>query len=230
MHLFSLAEALSSAARIHRHLGERDAAQALEEASIALCRQQGFAQSLAQETVLQGWDLVRQGQTKAGIAQMEQGLEALRATGAEVERPWLLTSLAMAYGNVGQPDKGLAVLAEALDIVDKTGKRIDEAGLYRRQGELLLLGESLGHRTQGARQKLAAEAEACFHRALAVARQQQAKILELRAAVSLSRLWQRQGKRSAARDLLAPIYRWFTEGFDTPDLQDAKALLEALEQ
>jgi predicted ATPase len=227
-HPISLAEALSSAARIHRWPGEQEAAQALEEASIALCREQGFAQGLAQETVLHGWDLTRQGQAEAGITQMRQGLEALRATGAEVERPWLPTSLAMAYRNVGQSDEGLALLAEALDIVDKTGKRIDEAGLYRRTGELLLSREGLGHRTKEARQKLAAEAEACFQQALTIARQQQAKTLELHTAIGLSRLWQRQSRRDEARQLLAEVYGWFTEGFDTVDLRQARALLEEL--
>jgi predicted ATPase len=227
-HPFSLAEALSYAARMHRRRGEQEAAQALEEASMALCCKQGFAQGLAQETVLHGWDLAKQGQAEAGIAQMHQGLEALRATGAEVERPWLLTSIAMAYGNAGQPDKGLALLAEALNIVDKTGKRIDEAGLYRCQGQLLLAQEGLKHKPKGEQRKLAAEAEACFHQALTVARRQQAKTLELRAAMSLSRLWHRQGKREEAHQLLVEIYGWFTEGFDTADLQEAKALLDEL--
>jgi predicted ATPase len=227
-HPFSLAEALSHAARMHRWHGELQAAQALEEASLALCREQGFAQALAQETVLHGWDLAARGQAAAGIAQMRQGLEALRATGAEVERPWLLTSLALAYGNAGQPEEGLALIAEALNIVDKTGKRIDEAGLYRRQGELLLARQNPEARTTGARRQLAAEAEGCFRRALAIARRQQAKTLELRAAMSLARLWQRQGKRAAALELLAPVYGWFTEGLETTDLREARALLEEL--
>jgi predicted ATPase len=132
------------------------------------------------------------------------------------------------YGTVGRPDEGLALIAEALDTVDRTGKRIDEAGLYRRKGELLLSQEGLGPRTTGVRREVAAEAEACFHRALTIARQQQAKTLELRAAMSLGRLWQQQGKWTEAHELLAPIYGWFTEGFDTADLQEAKALLEEL--
>jgi predicted ATPase len=227
-HPLSLAEALSIAARMRRRRGTPHAAQALEHASMALCREQGFAHGLAQGTVLLGWEFVQQGQTEAGIAQMSRGLEALRATGAEVERPWLLTLLALAYGNVGQPEEGLVLIAEALDIVEKTGKRIDEAGLYRRKGELLLLRERLGHRTTGARQQLAGEAEACFHQVLAISRRRQAKTLELRAALSLARLWQRQGKWADASELLAPIYEWFTEGFDTADLQEAKALLDEL--
>jgi predicted ATPase len=213
---------------MHRRHGKQHAAQALEDTSMALCREQGFAHGLAQGTVLHGWSLAQQSQAEAGIAQMRRGLEALRATGAEVERPWLLTSLALAYGNMGQPDKGLALIAEALDTLDKTGKRIDEAGLYRRKGELLLSREGLEDRTKGGRRELAAEAEACFHQALTIARRQQAKTLELRAAMSLARLWQRQGKRAEAHEVLAPIYGWFTEGFDTADLQEAKALLGEL--
>jgi predicted ATPase len=109
-------------------------------------------------------------------------------------------------------------LGEALAVVHNTGRRFYEAELYRLKGELLL-ARSAAHR---------AEAEACFQRALDMARRQQAKSLELRAAMSLSRLWQQQGKRTEAYELLAPIYGWFTEGFDTADLQEAKALLETL--
>jgi predicted ATPase len=126
--------------------------------------------------------------------------------------------LADACGKDGQAGEGLSLLAEALAIVRRTGERWWEAELYRLQGELLLALSWENH----------VEAEACFQQALAVARQQQAKSWELRAAMSLSRLWQQQGKRAAARDLLAPIYGWFTEGFNTADLQEAKALLEAL--
>jgi predicted ATPase len=114
--------------------------------------------------------------------------------------------------------EGLTLLDEALALVHKTGEGWPEAELHRLKGELLL---SLSADNQ-------VEAEGCFHQALATARRQQAKALELRAAMSLSRLWQQQGKRTEAHQLLAEIYGWFTEGFDTPDLQDAKALLEAL--
>jgi predicted ATPase len=152
---------------------------------------------------------------------MRQGIEALRSTGAELERPWLLSALAMAYGHAGQANEGLAVLDEALVTVNQTGKHLDESGLYRSKGELLLA-------QVGTRHKVEAEAEACFHQALAVARRQQAKTMELRAAMSLSRLWQGQGKRDAARALLSEIYGWFTEGFDTTILQEARALLQAL--
>ena len=130
-----------------------------------------------------------------------------------------LAQAAAVYGIGGQTGEGLRLLAEALAVVDKTGERHSEAELYRLQGELLLAQSSDN----------TAEADACLHQALAIARRQQARSLELRAATSLSRLWQQQGKQVEARQLLAPLYGWFTEGFDTADLQEAKALLEALE-
>src|SRR5262249_50272650 len=126
--------------------------------------------------------------------------------------------LVEAYGKAGQAEEGLRVLAEALTAVHKTGERQHEAELYRLKGELLLKQDVPDEQ----------EAESCFRQAIDIARQQQAKSLELRAATSLSRLWQQQGKRTEAHDLLAPIYGWFTEGFDTTDLQEAKALLDAL--
>ena len=119
---------------------------------------------------------------------------------------------------MGQPEAGLTVLAEALTLVDKTGERWYEPELYRLKGALLLQQSADNH----------AEAQACFHHALDIARRQQAKSLELRAATSLSRLWQQQGKRAEARQLLAEVYSWFTEGFDTPDLREAKILLDEL--
>jgi predicted ATPase len=132
------------------------------------------------------------------------------------ERPYFLALLAEASAQVGQTAEGLEALAEALSTLAQSGVRWCEAELYRLRGELLLQ-----HAVAQPE-----EAEACFQQALAVARRQQAKSLELRAAMSLSRLWQRQGKRDKARQLLAEIYDWFTEGFDTADLQEAKALLD----
>src|SRR5262249_53627143 len=126
--------------------------------------------------------------------------------------------LAEAYGTRGQPEAGLAVLTEALTLVDTTGERWYEPELYRLKGALLF-HQSLDNQV---------EAETCFQHALEVTRTQQAKSLELRVAASLARLWQQQGKRQDAHDLLAPVYGWFTEGFDTADLQDARALLEDL--
>ena len=153
------------------------------------------------------------------MTQMQQGLAAWRATGAAVFQPYGLALLAAASAQVGQIEEGLPLLAEALTVTNDKGERRWEAELHRLQGELLLALSAEQY----------AEAEACFRQALAVARQQQAKSWELRAAMSLARLWQQQGKRAAARHLLAEVYAWFTEGFDTADLQDAKALLDELE-
>ena len=173
--------------------------------------------------LMQGWALVEEGQAEEGVAQIRQGLAARRATGTELYRPWFLALLAEAYGKVWQAAEGLVVLAEALAVVDKTGERFWEAELHRLQGEL-----TLQSRGSGLPSTVEAEAEQCFHQALAVARTQQAKSWELRAATSLARLWHRQGKQEAAQQLLGDIYGWFTEGFDTHDLRAAQALLEEL--
>jgi len=214
----SLAAALIFAAMLHQVRRERQLAQDRAEAAIALALEQGLPHQVAYGTIMRGWALAMQGQWEQGIAQIQQGLVAQHATGAEVARPSFLALLAEAQAAAGQAEVGLGVLAEALALVDHTGERHWEAEVYRLKGELLL--------QQGVPD--APQAEACFQQALAVARRQQARSWELRTALSLSRLWQQQGKRAEARELLAPIYSWFTEGFDTPDLQEAKTLLEDL--
>jgi predicted ATPase len=139
-------------------------------------------------------------------------------------QPFFLALLAEVYGKVGQTEEGRSVLAEAMDKVHNTGECFYEAELYRLKGELTL--KQFGVR--GPESEVQKEAEACFHRAIDIARRQSAKSLELRAVTSLSRLWQSQGKKDEARQMLAEIYHWFTEGFDTKDLQEAKAMLEKL--
>jgi predicted ATPase len=146
-----------------------------------------------------------------------------RATGTEVQWPYYLGLLAAAYRKVGQVEEGFTALSEALAIVDKTGERYDEAELYRLKGTLTLQSQVPSPRSQ-----IEKEAEECFWKAIEIARRQSAKSLELRATTSLARLWQQQGKKDEARQLLAEIYDWFTEGFDTKDLQEAKALLDGL--
>jgi predicted ATPase len=225
-HPFSLSVALRAAASVHHRRGELPVAQALHAEGLALCREQGFAQETAQGMLLHGWGLVAQGRQAEGIAQMRQGLDAVRVTGAESDRLWMLSLLAAACRHTGQVEEGLGLVAEALAMVHHMGKHVDASGLYRLKGDLLLQGS--GHTLPSGGPGHASEAEACFRQAFEVARRQHAKALELRAAMSLSRLWQRQGKRAEAYDLLAPIYSWFTEGFDTTDLQEAKALLEEL--
>jgi class 3 adenylate cyclase/predicted ATPase len=217
-HPVSHAAALYFAAVLHYFRREEQAAQERAETLAALAREQGFAQPLSAGTILRGWALAMQGQGEQGLAQMRQGIAARKATGSE--RTWLfyLAMLAEAYQGLGQAEAGLNVLAEALAEAHTTVARYYEAELDRLKGELLLVRSP----------KYYEEAEACFRQAVATARRQQAKSWELRAAMSLSRLWQHQGKRAEARELLAPIYDWFTEGFDTADLREAKALLEEL--
>ena len=175
---------------------------------------------------MRGWAIAVQEHSTEGLVQLRQGLDTYRSTGAEAQRPHFLTMLAEASGLLGQPEGGLAALEEALTLIEKTGERYYEAELHRQRGELLLLREAKSHPDQDSREQH--EAETCFQHALDVARRQQAKSFELRAAMSLARLWQRQGKRVEAHALLEEIYRWFTEGFDTADLQEAKALLGAV--
>jgi class 3 adenylate cyclase/predicted ATPase len=219
-HPYSLGFALTSAANFHQLRREVYTTQERADAAITLATVQGFPHWRARGAVLRGWALVQQGQVKEGIEQINQGLIAIRATGAEVVRPYFLALLAEAHGTMGQPEAGLTVLTEALTRVDTTGERWYEAEIYRLKGELLL---QCSWDNQ-------AEAENCFHHAISTARSQQAKSLELRAATSLARLWQQQGKRDEARQLLRDVYNWFTEGFDTADLQDAKTLLDALRE
>ena len=231
-HPFSLAFDLSYTARFHQFRREGQAVQERAEAVIALSTEQGFAFYLAWGTTMQGWTLAEQGQVQEGIAQIREGLDAFQATGAEVYRPYFLALVAEMHGKAGQTETGLTAVAEALAFVGRTEERFYEAELYRLKGELTLgklkACPEPSRRGQGSQFKGEDEAEACFHKALEVAQHQEAKSWELRAATSLARLWQGQGKREEARELLAPVYDWFTEGFDTADLQDAKALLAEL--
>jgi predicted ATPase len=203
---------------LHQSRRERQLAQERAEAAIALAREQGLPHWVMYGTTVRGWALAMQGQWEQGIAQIQQALVAQQATGAQIARPSFLVLLTEAHAAAGQTEAGLGVLAEALALMDHTGERYHEGEVHRLQGELLL------------RQAVpdAPRAEACFQRALAVARRQQAKSWELRAATSLARLWQQQGKCAEARALLGGVYGWFTEGFDTADLQEAGGLLATL--
>jgi predicted ATPase len=223
-HPFSVGFAFVFAAWLHQLRREGPQTQAWAEAAMALVAEHKFAALHAQGAIYRGWAVAAQGaqpgvgqeQGQEGLSQIQQGLAAWRATGAEGVRPYYLALQAEATAQVGQPEAALTLLAEALAVANDTEERRWEAELYRLTGEVLLTLSASKH----------AEVETCLRQALAIARGQQAKALELRAAMSLSRLWQRQDKRAAAYDLLAPVYGWFTEGFETPDLQEAKALLE----
>jgi TOMM system kinase/cyclase fusion protein len=214
----SLAAVLFYVAFIHCLRREAHATQERAEAAIALASEQGFPQWLTTGRLLRGWAIAMQGQGEEGMAQICQALATWRAMGAGMAVSYWLVLLAEAYGQAGQGEKGLRLLAEALAHVDTTGEHRHAAEVYCLKGELLL-GQAIPDEGQ---------AETCLCQALDTARHQQAKSCELRAAVSLARLWQRQGKRDKAHQLLAPIYGWFTEGFGTADLQEAKALLEEL--
>jgi predicted ATPase len=221
-HPVNLTRALSCAALFHLFRREGHAAQEQAEKLTAVSTAQAFELGVAQGISLRGRALAEQGQVEEGIVQMRQGRVVFLATGSDLGRTSSLAGLAEAYGKVGQKEEGLSLQAEALTAVDKTGERYYEAELYRLKGGLTLQSsvQSLESRVK--------EAEACFLKALEIARRQSAKSLELRAMMSLSRLWQQQGKQAEARQLLANIYGWFTEGFDTKDLQEAKALLAEL--
>ncbi len=208
-HLYTFVCALHFASRLHHLRREAQAAQERAETEIALCTEQGFALFLAGGAMYRGWALAEQGQGKEGIAQIRQGLTAYRATGAEMGRPYFLALLAEAYGKVGEAEQGLAALVDALAQVEKTGERQYEAELYRLKGQLTLqtfnvqrstfnVENSLGSSVQS----LESEAEECFQKAIAIAQRQQAKSLELRAVMSLARLWRQQGKRHEAHSLL----------------------------
>jgi predicted ATPase/DNA-binding winged helix-turn-helix (wHTH) protein len=213
-HPYSLAFARSMAARFYQGLRDVPAVYAHAGAAVALSTEQGFSFWAAWGTILRGWALAMQGQGEEGMEQVRQGAAAMRATGSAFF-VLFCTVLADVCNHLGHTADGLQALTEAYILVDQHEERNWEAEACRLRGILLL-------RQPGTPQE---EAEAWLQRALDVARRQKAKSLELRAAMSLSRLWQRQGKRTEARALLAPVYGWFTEGFDTPDLQEAKALL-----
>jgi predicted ATPase len=216
-HTPSLAWTLLIATVLSQHRRDVAATQADAEALMALATVQGFEHRVAQGRMLRGWALAMQGDAATGMAHIQQGIGAVQTIGQKLNRPCHLGYLAEAYGQAGQPEAGLSVLNEALTLVEATEERWWEAEVYRLKGELLL------------RLPLPdiPQATACFHQALDVAHRQQARALELRAVLSLSRLWQQQGQRDQARQLLTEIYSWFTEGIETPDLQEARMWLEA---
>ncbi len=218
LHPFSLAHALYFASLLHQHRREVHEARACAEAAIALATEHGFALYVVRGALQRSWALTAQRQLTEGIDQMRQSLTAYRDTGSKLVLPYFLARLAEACGQGERLEAGLHLLDEALTLVDKHGECWWEAEIHRLKG-VLMLHQAVPD---------AKQAEGCLQQAVAIARRQQAKSLELRAAMSLSRLWQRQGNRAAARELLAEVYGWFTEGFDTADLQEAKALLETM--
>jgi predicted ATPase/class 3 adenylate cyclase len=240
-HPLSLCWVQCLASIVYQFLGSRQEVRAQSLAAVELASEHGFTQLLAQGIFWRGWLQAGQGRGIEAMAQMEQGIANHRATGAEVYRPYLLGLLAEACGEIGQIEKACASLTDALDAVDKTEERFYEAELYRLKGALTLQSQTrlgqvsntsqTGQEHSARPQPLtpsAQEAEACFLKAIEISRKQRAKSLELRAATSLARLWQQQGNKIEAHKLLSEVYNWFTEGFDTKDLQEAKRLLDEL--
>jgi class 3 adenylate cyclase/predicted ATPase len=217
-HPFNLIHARCLAGFVSQFRRDVPAVYEYAEAAVALSTEQGFPLFVAWGTSLRGWALAMQGQGEEGLAQVRQGIASFRATGAALLVPYFCTMLAEVSAHLGHTEDGLQALAEAHTPMEQHEERWWEAEVYHLRGVLLL-------RKDVAQQE---EAEAWLQRALDVARRQQAKSLELRTAMSLARLWQHQGKRSEAYELLVPVYNWFTEGFDTADLQEATALLEHL--
>jgi predicted ATPase len=193
--------------------------QDLAEKCLRVSSEHRFPYWLAHGTICNGWVMVQQGQIETGLAEMRQGMTDRQTMGVELTQSLFLAILAEEYSKTGQIEAGLSLIAEALEIINQRQERFYEAEIYRLKGELLLKQSEAGAE---------AEAENCFFEAIKVARRQQAKSLELRATMNLARLWQRQGQQNRARPMLAEIYGWFSEGFDTADLQEAKVLLVEL--
>jgi DNA-binding winged helix-turn-helix (wHTH) protein/predicted ATPase len=213
---------------VHVLRREERAAQASVEALLRIAPEQGFQFLLADSSILHGWSLAAQGRAAEGLRQVRAAMAAYEATGALMSRPAHLMLLAMVHAEARQTEDALVTLADARAVLERTGERTYAAELQRLEGELTLgRARRTGRRRQGEADATAA-AEARFAKAIEAARSQSARSLELRAAISLSRLWQRQGKRREAQRLLGEVYRCFTEGFDTADLQDARTLLADL--
>jgi class 3 adenylate cyclase/predicted ATPase len=234
-HPFSRVSTIWAAAVIYKLRREGYATREQATATVSLSNEQGFALFSAFGKIVEGWALSETGQ-EDGLVKIQEGLDAYRETGARIFQTHWLALLAEVYEKGGQTEESLKALAEALDAAHSTGERFYEAELYRLKGELTLQKLSVASsqlpvsnpQSPPPNPQAEAEAEACFLKAIEIARQQQAKSLELRASTSLARLWQSQGKKAEAHKLVADVYNWFTEGFDTKDLQEAKALIEEL--
>jgi len=217
-HSYTLAQALSLAAAFHLDCRDVERTESLARQVVALATEHNFAYWRATGRVWGGWALVQRQDIEQGVAQIQESLAQFRAKGNVLTIPHALSVLAGVYRQAGEPEKGVDAVAEALAVIEGTNERRREAELHRQRGTLLLA-------LPGPQR---ADAEVCFARALAIAREQSARMWELRAAASLARLWRDQDRRAEAHDLLAPVYDWFTEGFDTADLKEAKVLLDAL--
>ncbi|MCY1262635.1 TOMM system kinase/cyclase fusion protein [compost metagenome] len=221
-HPFNLVFTLSATSILRQFRQDVRLAEEYADAVIKLSLERGFSFYLAWGTVIQGWARAEQGNIEQGIAQITKGIATYQATGAELGCSYFLALLAAVHGRVGQPQAGLDAVTDALAMVNRTGEHFYEAELYRLKGTLTLQCPGEDRQDSSVQQ----EAQACFQKAISVARQQGAKSLELRATMSLAQLWETRDKE-AARQMLADIYSFFTEGFDSVDLLQAKALLDA---
>lgn len=236
-HPYSLALAQYQAVVMYHTQRDFQRMREILSATVALSPEHGIPYWLSSMQVLKGWVLANQGERQAGIEAMRQGLSVSQEIGTTLNRPYSLFLLAETHGAVGEAEEGLALLREAEQSVQKTGGHFHQAEIYRLTGELTLQKEARDWRLEprssspqasSLNPQVSREAEAYFHKAIEIAQRQEAKLLELRASVSLGRLWRRQGKVAQARQLLTTLYGWFTEGFDTVDLQEARTLLEEL--
>jgi predicted ATPase len=217
-HPATLMYALGTTSPAVIHCGKYTPATAVVDELVALANEKGASFWKAGVMMLQGWLSAQSGKASDAVQMINSGLIAYRSTASTAIVPWYLSCLARAHADIGQSDDARRCIGEALTAVETTKERVWEAEANRVAGEIALMSP----------ERDAAKAEAYFERALAVARKQQAKSWELRAAMSMARLWRDQGKSQQARELLAPIYGWFTEGFDTLDLKEAKSLLDEL--
>ncbi len=226
-HPYTLAYAAVHAGVVQQMCRQVQAAQESVEAAIVICSKHGFPFFLGIRTVIRGWALAHRGKEEEGIAQILRGLEIYRTTGSGINEPQLLIPLAEAYGLSGLAVEGLRALEKAVAAVEKTGERRDEAEVHRLKGVLTLRSKASESKVQSQSQSQS-RAEEQFRKAIEVARRQSSKSWELRATTSLARLLRDTGRHDEARTMLAEIYNWFTEGFDTADLKDAKAPLAEL--
>ena len=222
-HPYTLGYVFSHAALIQQFCRREQAAREAAEAAIEICSKHGFPFFLGVATLIRGWALAQQRQNREGITEILHGFDVYRTTGSGINWPQFLIPLAEVHGCLGQVAQALQAIEDALAAVEKTGERRDEAEVHRLRGLMTLRRKPSRLKTDSA-----LEAEQYFRKAIEVARNQEAKFWELRATTSLARLLRDTNRRDEARAMLAEIYNWFSEGFDTADLTDAKALLEEL--
>jgi len=231
-HPLSVTYASHFAAHLHQCRRDPPAVQALEDTAREQATEHGLSLFLGAGSIHRGWVLAERGQVEEGLAQMRQGIAVTREAGADLRMPAFLAAMAGVYEKSRRPADGLAVVGEALALAERTGQGYWTADLLRLKGALTLQGDAGPRRTGGRPQGPASpgekDAESCFLDAIAIARRQDARSLELRAATSLARLWARQGRAPEARALLGDVYAWFTEGLETPDLTEARSLVDAL--